>query len=87
VFAAYVSDRGRAFIDRALYLPKSWTGAPERLAAAHVPEGPALATKPRLAAAMIERAIAADVPFAWVAGASVHGVGAVGMALRRAYKG
>ena len=87
VFAAYVSDRGHAFIDRALYLPKSWTGAPERLAAAHVPEGTAFATKPRLAAAMIERALAADVPFAWAAGDSVYGVGEVEMTLRRAYKG
>jgi SRSO17 transposase len=52
-----------------------------------VPEGPAFATEPRLAAAMIERAIAAEVAFAWAAGASVCGVGAVEMALRRAYKG
>lgn len=33
VFAAYVSGRGHAFIDRALYLSKSWTGDPSRLAA------------------------------------------------------
>ena len=37
VFAAYVSDKGHALIDRQLYLPKAWTSAPERLAAAHVP--------------------------------------------------
>ena len=36
---------------------------------------------------MIERAIAADVPFAWVAADSVYGVGEVEMALRRAGKG
>ena len=46
VFAAYVSARGHALIDRALYLPKSWTADPARLAAAHVPEGTAFATKP-----------------------------------------
>ena len=34
VFAAYVSRHGHAFIDRALYLPKSWTDDPARLAAA-----------------------------------------------------
>jgi DDE superfamily endonuclease len=28
VFAAYVSDRGHAFIDRQLYLPRSWTDQP-----------------------------------------------------------
>lgn len=31
VFAAYVSARGHAFIDRALYLPKSWTSDPTSL--------------------------------------------------------
>ena len=36
---------------------------------------------------MIERAIAAGVPFAWVAADSVYGVGEVEMALRRAGKG
>src|SRR5690348_1626999 len=71
VFAAYASRRGHAFIDRALYLPKTWTNDPARLAAAHVPPGTAFATKPRLALAMIGRAIAAGVPFAWVAADSV----------------
>jgi SRSO17 transposase len=87
VFAAYVSRHGHAFVDRALYLPKAWADDPARLAAAHVPPGTAFATKPRLALAMIERAIAAGVPFAWVAADSVYGVGEVEMALRRAGKG
>jgi SRSO17 transposase len=55
VFAAYVSRRGRAFIDRALYLPRAWADDPARLAAAHVPPGVGFATKPRLALAMVER--------------------------------
>ena len=87
VFGTYVSRHGHAFIDRALYLPKSWTDDPARLAAAHVPSDTAFATKPRLALAMIERAIAAGVPFAWVAADSVYGVGDIEMALRRAGKG
>jgi SRSO17 transposase len=87
VFATYVSRHGHAFIDRALYLPRSWTDDPARLAAAHVPSDTAFATKPRLALAMIERAIAAGVPFAWVAADSVYGVGDIEMALRRAGKG
>jgi SRSO17 transposase len=45
------------------------------------------ATKPRLAKRMIERAIAAGVPFAWVAADSVYGVSEIEMALRRAGKG
>ena len=87
VFAAYVSRHGHAFIDRALYLPKAWTDDPARMAAAHVPARTGFATKPRLALAMIERAIAADVPFAWVAADTVYGVGEIEMALRRAGKG
>jgi SRSO17 transposase len=87
VFAAYVSRHGHAFIDRALYLPKAWTDDPARLAAAHVPPGITFATKPRLALTIVERAIAAGVPFAWVAADSVYGVGEIETALRRAGKG
>lgn len=87
VFAAYASRHGHAFIDRALYLPKAWTGDRERLKAAHVPDGIGFATKPALALAMIRRAIQAEVPFAWVAADSVYGVGDIEMALRRAGKG
>ena len=87
VFAAYVSRHGHAFIDRALYLPKAWTDDRTRMAAAHVPRGAPFRTKPQLAAAMIERAIAADVPFGWVAGDSIYGVGEIEIALRRAGKG
>ena len=87
VFAAYVSGKGHAFIDRQLYLPKAWTSAPERLAAAHVPQDVTFATKPRLAVAMITRALTAGIPFAWVAADSIYGVGEIEMALRRAYKG
>ena len=71
VFAAYVSRHGLAFIARALYLPKTWTDDPARLSAALVPPGVSFATMPRLALAMLGRAIAAGVPFAWVAADSV----------------
>src|SRR6516165_928527 len=84
VFACYVSRHGHAFIGRALYLPKAWTDDPARMKAAHVPEKTAFATKPALAAGMIERAIATDVPFAWVAADNVYGVGDVERTLRRA---
>nr|WP_247896980.1 IS701 family transposase [Azospirillum argentinense] len=87
VFAAYASSKGHALIDRRLYLPKDWTGNPERLAKAHVPEDVRFTTKPAIAAAMVRRAIDAEVPFAWVAADSVYGVGELEMALRRAGKG
>ena len=85
VFAAYVSDQGCAFIDRQLYLPQDWTTKPERLAAAQVPDSIRFVTKPEIAAQMIERAIAAGVPFEWVATDTIYG--ALAMRLRRAGKG
>ena len=87
VFASYVSRHGHAFIDRALYLPKAWTDDRDRLVAAHVPAGVGFATKPALALTMIQRAMAANVPFSWVAADSVYGVGDIEIALRRAGKG
>jgi SRSO17 transposase len=87
VFATYASRHGHAFIDRALYLPKAWTEDAARLKAAHVPPDTKFATKPQLALAMIERALAAKVPFAWVAADSVYGTGQIEAALRRAGKG
>src|SRR4029077_8607182 len=87
VFAAYVSRHGHAFIDRALYLPKEWTDDPDRLEATYVPADVGFATKPKLATRMIARAITASVPFKWVAGDTVYGVGNIEQQLRRAGKG
>lgn len=87
VFTSYVSRHGHAFIDRALYLPKAWTDDRDRMARAHVPDNVGFATKPVLALTMIERAIASNVPFSWVAADSVYGVGDIEMALKRAAKG
>lgn len=64
VFAVHVPDKGYSFIDRALRLPQVWTRDSDRLAGAHVPDGNGFATKPSLAITMIERALAAAVPFA-----------------------
>jgi SRSO17 transposase len=87
VFASYASRHGHAFIDRALYLPKAWTDDRARLTAAHVPQDVGFATKPRLAAGMIGRAIAACVPFRWVVADTVYGVSEIEQALRQAGKG
>jgi hypothetical protein len=38
VFLVYSSEKGAAFLDRALYLPRAWTNAPARRAEAGVPE-------------------------------------------------
>lgn len=73
VFLGSASRYGQALIDRDLYLPKAWTEDRARCAAAAVPEDVPFATKPELARRMIERALAARVPFAWVAGDEVYG--------------
>jgi SRSO17 transposase len=68
VFLAYATpDGGRALVDRELYLPESWTGDRDRCEVAGIGGKVAFATKPELARRMIERAVKAGVPFAWVA--------------------
>ena len=73
VYLAYAAPAGHALIDRALYLPRSWTDDPERCAAVGVPDGTGFATKPDLATAMITVALDAGVPASWVAGDEVYG--------------
>ena len=73
MFLSYASRRGHALIDRELYLPRSWTCDKARCAAAGIPEGTAFATKPKLARAMIGRALDAGCPAAWVTGDEVYG--------------
>ena len=73
VFLGYAGRHGHALIDRALYLPQAWAGDAERRRLAWVPEEVAFATKPKLGAAMLERALDAGVPCAWVAADSVYG--------------
>jgi SRSO17 transposase len=73
VYLSYAARAGHALIDRELYLPRSWTDDPGRCRAAGVPAGTGFATKPQLARRMIERAVAAGVPFAWVAGDEAYG--------------
>ena len=87
VFASYVSRHGHAFIDRSLYLPKEWTDNRARMKFAHVPDDVSFATKPQIACRMIARAIAAKVPFAFVAADSVYGTGDIETVLRKAGKG
>jgi SRSO17 transposase len=73
VLLAYASRYGHALIDRELYLPRSWTQDPERCRAAGIPKDVEFATKPAQAQAMIARAVAAGVPFAWVTADETYG--------------
>jgi SRSO17 transposase len=56
VFLGYASTKGRALIDRELYLPTSWTEDPDRCVRAGIPEGTGFATKPQLGVAILARA-------------------------------
>ena len=73
VFVAYASRYGQALIDRQLYLPESWTNDRDRCGKASIPETVEFATKPKMARAMIERALDAGVPCAYVLGDAVYG--------------
>jgi SRSO17 transposase len=73
VFLAYASARGRTFLDRELYLPKEWASDRERRQEAAVPDTVEFRTKPQLARAMLERALDAGVPAAWVTGDEIYG--------------
>jgi hypothetical protein len=81
VFLAYASGKGRALVDRELYLPKEWVADPARRVEVHVPAQVGFRTKPQLAQAMLERALDAGVPAGWVTADEVYG----GDARRRAF--
>ncbi|WP_443078952.1 IS701 family transposase [Streptomyces sp. NBC_01497] len=73
VFLAYGSDRGRALIDRELYLPKDWTSDRERCRAAGISDEVEFATKPDMGLRMLQRAVDSGIPFGWVTADEVYG--------------
>jgi SRSO17 transposase len=73
VFLAYAGPRGRALLDRELYLPKSWTDDRDRCREAGVPDDVQFAAKPELARLMLGRALDAGVPAAWVTADEAYG--------------
>ena len=76
VFLAYYAapNGGRAFLDRALYLPEEdWATDEERRKEAGVPEEVDFAKKGELAHRMLARAFEAGVPASWVSADEVYG--------------
>ena len=74
VFLAYAArDGSRALIDRELYLPGSWTDDRQRCREAGIGDDVEFAAKPELARKMVERAVAAGVPFAWFTADEAYG--------------
>ena len=73
VFCAYTSPKGRALIDRELYLPKAWTQDRERCREAGIGDDVEFATKPELGQAMLARVVASGIPFRWVTADEAYG--------------
>jgi hypothetical protein len=72
-FLAYASRHGRALFDREPYLPKSWTDDRERCRAAGVRDDVPFATQIERSQAMLQRALDAKMPFAWVTADEAYG--------------
>ncbi len=73
MFLAYASPRGRALVDRELYVPTSWIEDRERCAAAGIPAEVGFATKAQLGVAMLDRAHRAGVLSGWVTADEAYG--------------
>jgi SRSO17 transposase len=73
VFLTYASSKGRALIDRELYLPASWTADRQRCRAAGIGEEVEFATKPELARNMLARARDAGAAFSWFTADEAYG--------------
>ncbi len=72
-FLAYASATGRALIDRELYVPASWTDDRARCRAAGIGDEVPFATKIEHLKWMLQRALDAAVPFAWVTTDEAYG--------------
>lgn len=75
VFLAYVGPRGRALVDKRLYLPRVWTDDPARCAKAGVPkEQQIYRSETELALAMLEQAQkCGHLQAEWVTGDDTYG--------------
>jgi SRSO17 transposase len=67
VFAAYVSERGRALVDRQLYLPQEWAEDVHRRTQCHVPEDVTFQEHWKIGLSLLDRS-GSDLPLTWVAG-------------------
>ncbi len=73
VFLALSTSRGRALVDRALYLPASWCSDGPRCRRAGIPEDVTFATKPQLATKMLDHAFTAGLKPEFVLADEVYG--------------
>jgi SRSO17 transposase len=73
VFLTYVTPRGRALIDRELYVPESWMTDRDRCREAGIDDEVDFATKPELARRMLQRLIAAGQRPGWFTADEAYG--------------
>jgi len=73
VFLAYAGQRGRALIDRELYLPRPWLESAERRRSVGVPDSAEYRSRTVLACDMIRRACRSGVRFRWLVGGRDYG--------------
>ncbi len=73
VFLAYVSAKGRALIDRELYLPESWCADRVRCEQAGIGQDVKFATKPELARRMLQRLLITGQRPAWFTADEAYG--------------
>lgn len=75
VFLAHIGSRGRAIVDKRLYLPKEWIGDPQRCKAAGVPEETCTyQSKAELALGLLTRAqTLGHLSAQWVTGDDEYG--------------
>lgn len=74
VFLAYVSVKGHALVDKALYLPREWTDDRQRCRAAGVPEDVGYCSKAELGRVLLRRARqAGHLRAEWVTGDAGYG--------------
>jgi SRSO17 transposase len=73
VVLGYASPKGNVGIDRALFVPEEWFADRQRCDEAGIPPAVTFRTKPQLALDLLERALDAGVPTAWVVADEVYG--------------
>jgi SRSO17 transposase len=73
VFLSYTTAKGRALIDRELYIPQEWFADESRCHAAGIPVSVRFKTKPELAKEMLKRTFENNIKPTWVAGDEVYG--------------
>jgi SRSO17 transposase len=72
VFAIYSNNSAYSFLDKRLYIPKTWIEDEKRREEAHIPESLNFKTKPQLATEMFNN-LNNDIAFKWVCADSIYG--------------